>query len=549
MELESFVAIPNVAYLGAAVLFILSLGGLSNQETARRGNAYGLVGMAIAIGATILLLMVPDTHGEIREIDQNNWVLLIAAALVGGVIGSIMAKRVAMTAMPQLVAQLHSFVGLAAVLVGISTWLTADLSGHGNDLVHLLEIWFGVAIGAITFTGSVVAWAKLRGWLFGKRVPGAPLLLPGRHVFNAVVTLTCIGLAIPFVTDTDSQAKDAIEAGVQLEEAETALAALESDAAEATGPRAQHLKPAISLAQGTVDAAKAKLAPVKHPKTNSTAFICLMVLTGLTCLLGVHLVLAIGGADMPVVVSLLNSYSGWAAAAAGFMLANDLLLVTGALVGSSGAILSYIMCKAMNRSIWNVVFGGFGTDGGKPSAGATEIEGEVTVTDIDEVAQLARDAKSIIIVPGYGMAVARAQHLVNEFSSMLRKKGCNVRYAIHPVAGRLPGHMNVLLAEAGVPYDIVLEMDEINDDCPDTDLVLVIGANDVVNPGAETDESSPIYGMPVIQVWKAETTVVLKRSLGAGYAGVGNPLFYKENNMMLLGDAKDSMGKLMALLT
>jgi NAD(P) transhydrogenase subunit beta len=252
---------------------------------------------------------------------------------------------------------------------------------------------------------------------------------------------------------------------------------------------------------------------------------------------------------MPVVVSLLNSYSGWAAAAAGFMLANDLLLVTGALVGSSGAILSYIMCKAMNRSIVNVIFGGFGSDGGKPTAASAAIEGEVTVTDIDEVAELARDAESIIIVPGYGMAVARAQHLVNEFSSMLRKKGCNVRYAIHPVAGRLPGHMNVLLAEAGVPYDIVLEMDEINEDCPKTDLVLIIGANDVVNPGAETDESSPIYGMPVIQVWKAETTVVLKRSLGAGYAGVGNPLFYKENNKMLLGDAKESMGKLMAKLT
>ncbi|MGB1778473.1 MAG: NAD(P)(+) transhydrogenase (Re/Si-specific) subunit beta, partial [Longimicrobiales bacterium] len=254
------------------------------------------------------------------------------------------------------------------------------------------------------------------------------------------------------------------------------------------------------------------------------------------------------GADMPVVVSLLNSYSGWAAAAAGFMLANDLLLVTGALVGSSGAILSYIMCKAMNRSIWNVVFGGFGTDGGAPSAGGAVIEGEVTITDVEEVAELARQAKSIMIVPGYGMAVARAQHLVNEFSSMLRKKGCNVRYAIHPVAGRLPGHMNVLLAEAGVPYDIVLEMDEINDDCPDTDLVLIIGANDVVNPGAETDESSPIYGMPVIQVWKAETTVVLKRSLGAGYAGVDNPLFFEENNKMLLGDAKDSMSQLMALL-
>lgn len=531
MELQSFVAIPNVAYLGAAILFILSLGGLSNQETARRGNTYGLVGMIIAISATILLLLVPDAYGTVREIGRNNWALLIATALLGGAIGSVMAKRVAMTAMPQLVALLHSFVGLAAVLVGISTWLTADLGGHGSDVVHLLEIWLGVAIGAITFTGSVVAWAKLRGWLFGRRVPGAPLLLPGRHALNAVLALACIGMAVPFLADTTAQAAPAIELSGQLEVAEDAFERLETEETRAEVAR-------LSL----------ELQAINHPTTDSRAFLLLLILTCLTCLLGVHLVLAIGGADMPVVVSLLNSYSGWAAAAAGFMLANDLLLVTGALVGSSGAILSYIMCKAMNRSIWNVVFGGFGTDGGSPSAGGATIEGEVTITDIEEVAELARHAKSVMIVPGYGMAVARAQHLVNEFSSMLRSKGCNVRYAIHPVAGRLPGHMNVLLAEAGVPYDIVLEMDEINDDCPDTDLVLVIGANDVVNPGAETDESSPIYGMPVIQVWKAETTVVLKRSLGAGYAGVGNPLFYEENNKMLLGDAKDSMAQLMALL-
>ena len=540
MELQSFVAIPNVAYLGAAVLFILSLGGLSNQETARRGNTYGLIGMMIAIAATILLLVVPNGYGTVRDIGSNNWTVLIVAAVVGGAIGSVMAKRVAMTAMPQLVAQLHSFVGLAAVLVGISTWLTADLAGHGSDVVHLLEIWFGVGIGAITFTGSVVAWAKLRGWVFGKRVPGAPLLLPGRHALNAVVTLTCIGMAVPYLADTVEQAAPAIELGAQVESAEDALERLEVGGGTASE---------IEASRDEVSRLSAELQAINHPPTDSRAFLLLMILTGLTCLLGVHLVLAIGGADMPVVVSLLNSYSGWAAAAAGFMLANDLLLVTGALVGSSGAILSYIMCKAMNRSIWNVVFGGFGTDGGSPSAGSATIEGEVTVTDVDEVAELARNAKSIMIVPGYGMAVARAQHLVNEFSSMLRKKGCNVRYAIHPVAGRLPGHMNVLLAEAGVPYDIVLEMDEINDDCPDTDLVLIIGANDVVNPGAETDESSPIYGMPVIQVWKAETTVVLKRSLGAGYAGVGNPLFYEENNKMLLGDAKDSMAQLMALLT
>jgi len=362
------------------------------------------------------------------------------------------------------------------------------------------------------------------------------MLLPGRHALNAVIALVCIGMAVPFITDTGSQATAEVASDSSLEEVqqETESADQAADTAVADADHAQ-----------SGDTAQAETL---NPSSSSLAFTCLMVLTLLTCLLGIHLVLAIGGADMPVVVSLLNSYSGWAAAAAGFMLANDLLLVTGALVGSSGAILSYIMCKAMNRSIVNVIFGGFGSDGGKPSSTSAAIEGEVTVTDIDEVAELARDAESIIIVPGYGMAVARAQHLVNEFSSMLRKKGCNVRYAIHPVAGRLPGHMNVLLAEAGVPYDIVLEMDEINEDCPSTDLVLIIGANDVVNPGAETDESSPIYGMPVIQVWKAETTVVLKRSLGAGYAGVGNPLFYKENNKMLLGDAKDSMGKLMAKL-
>ena len=542
-------ALLTIAYLLAGVFFILSLGGLSNQETARRGNAYGLVGMVIAIGATILLLMVPDPHGTVREISTKNWGLLIGAALVGGAIGSEMARRVAMTAMPQLVAQLHSFVGLAAVLVGISTWLTADLSEDGSHMIHLLEIWFGVAIGAITFTGSVVAWAKLRGWVFGRKVPGAPLLLPGRHVLNAIVTLACIGLVFVFINDTKNQAGPALNAGEIVIEAENELSGLLEQAAEAKGPQAKLFDKPIAEHQQVLTEAKAALDLVKNPSTDSTAFICLLILTGLTCLLGVHLVVAIGGADMPVVVSLLNSYSGWAAAAAGFMLANDLLLVTGALVGSSGAILSYIMCKAMNRSIWHVVFGGFGTDGGKPSATAAKIEGEVTITDIDEVAGLAREAKSIIIVPGFGMAVAQAQFLVNEFSIKMRKTGCNVRFAIHPVAGRLPGHMNVLLAEAGVPYDIVLEMDEINEDCPDTDLILVIGANDVVNPGAETDESSPIYGMPVIQVWNATTTVVLKRSLGAGYAGVGNPLFYKENNKMLLGDAKDSMGKLLAQLS
>ena len=533
MELQSFVAIPNVAYLGAAILFILSLGGLSNQETARRGNSYGLVGMVIAIGATILLLVVPDAYGTTRVISSDNWTLLIATALVGGVIGSVMAKRVAMTAMPQLVALLHSFVGLAAVLVGISTWLTADLAGYGSDLVHLLEIWFGVAIGAITFTGSIVAWAKLRGWLFGKRVPGAPLLLPGRHALNAIAALACIGMAVPYVSDTVSQAETAVELEKQLQAAEGVLERIENESA---GTRL--MQDEINAAVAEVERIEAALQVASHPSTDSRAFLFLMMLTGLTCLLGVHLVIAIGGADMPVVVSLLNSYSGWAAAAAGFMLANDLLLVTGALVGSSGAILSYIMCKAMNRSIWNVVFGGFGTDGGNPTGEGAEIEGEVTVTDIEEVAELARNAKSIMIVPGYGMAVARAQHLVNEFSGMLRKRGCNVRYAIHPVAGRMPGHMNVLLAEANVPYDEVFELEEINNDFANCDVAYVIGANDVTNPVAKTDPQSPIYGMPVLDVEKSKSVLFVKRSLSPGYAGIDNDLFYRDNTLMLFADAK-----------
>jgi len=450
-----------VAYLAAAVLFIQSLGGLSNQEKARKGNVYGIIGMVIAVVATAF-------HPRIEALP-----LIVGSVAIGGAIGVFLAVRVAMTAMPQLVAMLHSFVGIAAVLVGISSFMDPAESLHGAEhVVHQVEIWLGVAIGSITFTGSVIAWAKLRGSMSGK-----PLLLPARHVLNAVVTLVSLGMVVPFL-DAD-------------------------------------------------------------PQLGLTLLVVMTVLTGL---LGIHLVMAIGGADMPVVVSLLNSYSGWAAAAAGFMLSNDLLIVTGALVGSSGAILSYIMCKAMNRSIFNVAFGGFGTDGGKPTHPATaEEQGEVTATDVDEVADLVAHAKSVIIVPGYGMAVARAQHLVHELASMLRKGGCEVRYAIHPVAGRLPGHMNVLLAEAGVPYDIVLEMDEINEDFPETDAVIVIGANDIVNPGAQTDESSPIYGMPVLEAWKAGVVVVCKRSMGAGYAGVGNPLFFKENTRMFFGDAKDSM--------
>ncbi len=458
----------SVAYLASAVLFIQSLGGLSNQETARRGNIYGIVGMVLAIGATML-------HPRVEALT-----LVIGAVAVGGAIGAVMAARVAMTAMPQLVAVLHSFVGLAAVLVGISTFMDPGVHLEGAEhLVHQLEIWIGVAIGSITFTGSVIAWAKLRGSLSGK-----PLLLPARHLLNLVVTLTSLGLAVPFVQATDPQ----------------------------------------------------------------LALMLLLVMTALTGLLGIHLVAAIGGADMPVVVSLLNSYSGWAAAAAGFMLSNDLLIVVGALVGSSGAILSYIMCEAMNRSIWNVVFGGFGTDGGTPVVASGEQQGEVTPADVDEVSDLVAHAKRIIIVPGYGMAVARAQHLVHEFSSQLKGRGVEVRYAIHPVAGRLPGHMNVLLAEAGVPYDVVMEMEEINEDFPETDLVLVIGANDIVNPGAQTDESSPIFGMPVLEAWKSGTVVVFKRSMGSGYAGVQNPLFFHDNTRMFFGDAKDSMQGLVARL-
>ncbi len=459
-----------VPYLVAGVLFILSLGGLASQETARKGNLFGIIGMILAIAATLL-------HAEVGV---NAW--LLGSMVVGCVIGAVLAARVVMTGMPQLVAILHSFVGLAAVLVGMASYLN-PLSDEMNEIqqtIHHVEVWLGVAIGAITFTGSIIAWAKLRGSMSGK-----PLLLPGRHLLNAVVVSAIVFGMIPFFGAGH-------DLGLQLLVAQSVLAGL----------------------------------------------------------LGVHLVVAIGGADMPVVVSLLNSYSGWAAAAAGFMLQNDLLIVTGALVGSSGAILSYIMCEAMNRSIWNVVFGGFGTGDSKAGSGVVGAsqDGEITDSPAEDVAAALADARQVIIVPGYGMAVARAQHLVNELTQMLRDKDILVRYAIHPVAGRLPGHMNVLLAEAGVPYDIVLEMDEINEDFPQTDVVLVIGANDIVNPGAQTDTSSPIYGMPVLEAWNAELVVVLKRGMGAGYAGVGNPLFFNDNTWMLFGDAKDSIGKLVGAL-
>ncbi len=458
----------TVAYLAAAVLFILSLAGLSNQTTARRGNVYGMVGMVIAVLATLL-------HERIGGLGFG---VIGGSLLAGGVVGATLAARVAMTSMPEMVALLHSFVGLAAVLVGFSTFLHPGEALHGAErIVHDVEIFLDVGIGAITFTGSVVAWAKLSG-----RVTGRPLILPGRHVLNGMAAIAAVALVVPFATELQP------------------------------GP-----------------------------------LVWLSAMTILTALLGIHLVVAIGGADMPVVVSLLNSYSGWTAAAAGFMLENDLLIVTGALVGSSGAILSYIMCRAMNRSIWNVVFGGFGTDGGVVPAGR-RIEGEVKTIDLPGMVEKLAGAREVVVIPGYGMAVAQAQHAVRELTELLRGRNTRVRFAIHPVAGRLPGHMNVLLAEAGVPYDIVLEMDEVNEDFPGTDISLVIGANDIVNPGAQTDAASPIYGMPVLEALKARTCVVIKRGMAAGYAGVDNPLFVHEHTRMLFGDARDVVQKLVGEL-
>ena len=469
-----------IAYLVAGVLFIRSLSGLSRQDTAAKGNLYGMLGMALAVVITGYTWLTRE-----QALDGPGVFLLVGAVALGGLIGAVLARRVEMTGMPELVAMLHSFVGLAAVFVGVSSHLAPRSAGHVLPmdvqaaqiarLVAHLEVWTGVAVGALTFTGSVVAWAKLRGTLSGK-----PLLLPGRHLLNLAILLITVAMSIPFVR-------------------------------------------------------------AATPIEGLPWLIALAVLMGL---IGVHLVMAIGGADMPVVVSLLNSYSGWAAAAAGFMLGNDLLIVTGALVGSSGAILSIIMCRAMNRSILNVVFGGFGTADAKSST--VERHGEVREQKADEVATELIDAKNIIIVPGYGMAVARAQSAVNDLVRGLREQGKNVRFAIHPVAGRLPGHMNVLLAEAGVPYDIVHEMEHINADFEKTDVVLVIGANDIVNPGALDDPGSPIYGMPVLEVWKAKRVVVLKRGMAAGYAGVENPLFFLENNRMLFGDARRSIEALVA---
>jgi NAD(P) transhydrogenase subunit beta len=449
--------IVTAAYIAASVLFILSLGGLSNQESAKRAVWYGIVGMAIAVLATIFGPLVEPGF------------VLLAMIAVGAVIGVIVAKRVEMTGMPQLVAALHSFVGLAAVFIGINSDFNPPAGMIGAELIiHEVEIFLGVFIGAITFTGSIIAYGKLAGSINGKA-----LTLPGRHVFNAVMVIACVVFGAMYMNHA--------------------------------GPWT------------------------------------LYAMTGIAFIIGIHMVMAIGGADMPVVVSMLNSYSGWAAVATGFLLGNDLLIVTGALVGSSGAILSYIMCKAMNRSFVSVILGGFGGSKGP----AMEIDGEMIATDADSVATALDDADSVVIVPGYGMAVAQAQSSVSELTRRLRAKGKTVRFAIHPVAGRLPGHMNVLLAEAKVPYDIVLEMDEINDDLPNTDVVMVIGSNDIVNPAAQEDPNSPIAGMPVLEVWKAKQVFVCKRGQGTGYSGVENPLFFKENTRMFYGDAKASLDGLL----
>jgi len=459
-------AFLSVAWIVASVLFVSSLRGLSHPETARRGNGYGITGMVLAVVA--VLLAGPEV---------GNHAALAVALAAGAVIGMVLAQRVAMTAMPELVAILHSFVGLAAVLVGAAAYLQPGADGRvHHDHLLLVEIWIDVLIGAVTFTGSIVAFLKLRGSVGGK-----PLLLPGRHLLNGAMFLASLCLCVPFM-----------QAG------------------------------------------------------GADGLVWLLAMTAIASVLGVLLVAAIGGADMPVVVSMLNSYSGWTASAAGFMLGNDLLIITGALVGSSGAILSYIMCKAMNRSLASVIFGGFGADPPPGQAQAAQPQGEVVATDVATLAGELHAAKEVVIVPGYGMAVARAQHAVRQLVDTLRARGCTARFAIHPVAGRLPGHMNVLLAEASVPYDIVLEMDEINHDFPKTDVVLVIGANDIVNPGAQTDPASPIFGMPVLEVWKSRRVVVLKRSRSSGYAGVDNPLFYKENTRMLFADAKDGMDRLVA---
>jgi NAD(P) transhydrogenase subunit beta len=466
--------LATVSYIGATILFILSLGGLSNPETSRRGNLYGVIGMTIAVIATVL--------GP--QVTPGGYAWIIGALLVGAAIGLYAARTVKMTQMPELVALMHSLVGLAAVCIGYANYIDPAATSHfqgAEKTIHEIEIYIGILIGAITFSGSLIAFGKLSA-----RISGKPVLLPGRHWINLAGLLVVIYFGWVFI----------------------------------------------------------------HTESSAQGMLPLIVMTVIALLFGVHMVMAIGGADMPVVVSMLNSYSGWAAAATGFMLNNDLLIVTGALVGSSGAILSYIMCRAMNRKFLAVIAGGFGTEGGAPAKAAAGAEpaGEVSPITAAETADLLREAKNVVIVPGYGMAVAQAQHTVNDITQYLRGNGVNVRFGIHPVAGRMPGHMNVLLAEAKVPYDIVLEMDEINDDFPDTDVSMVIGANDIVNPAAQEDPTSPIAGMPVLEVWKAKNSIVMKRSMASGYAGVDNPLFYKENNRMLFGDAKKMLDEVLGAL-
>ena len=461
--------IVTASYVGATILFILALGGLSNQETSRRGNIFGMTGMAIALIVTIATV-------------TSNIEILIGGLLIGGSIGLILAKRVKMTEMPELVAILHSLVGLAAVLVGYANFMDPNRLEHyaGVELtIHDIETYLGILIGAITFSGSLIAFGKLSG-----KIGGNPMLLPARHWLNLGLLLASVYLCSMFIDQS---------------------------------------------------AAGSGLNP-------------LLIMTGIALLFGIHMVVAIGGADMPVVVSMLNSYSGWAASATGFMLSNDLLIVTGALVGSSGAILSYIMCRAMNRKFIAVIAGGFGTTSGGSSPSADVDQGEVIALEAPDVASLLTEAKEVMIIPGYGMAVAQAQHIVCEITKTLQSKKINVRFGIHPVAGRMPGHMNVLLAEARVPYDIVYEMDEINDDFPNIDVSIVIGANDIVNPSAQTDPNSPIAGMPVLECWKGKITIVLKRGMATGYAGVQNPLFFEENTRMLFGDAKASLDKVFKTL-
>jgi len=456
--------LAQAIYVVAAVLFVLSLAGLSKQETARRGNILGMVGMVLALLATIVLSVDNSSRSVLVTL-----LLILMVFAIGASAGIWKARTVEMTQMPELIAILHSFVGAAAVLVGFNSYMTEPA-----DVVHQVEVFLGVFIGAVTLTGSVVAYLKLSA-----KVSSAPLMLPGRNLLNMGALTVTVGLMAWFI--------------------------------------------------------------------GSNGLVPLAVMTGIALVLGWHLVAAIGGGDMPVVISMLNSYSGWAAAAAGLMLSNNLLIVTGALVGSSGAILSYIMCKAMNRSFISVILGGFGSEGGK-AVSSDAYQGEHRETHAPDVAEMLLESKSVVIVPGYGMAVAKAQYPVADLVSRLRAHGIQVRFGVHPVAGRLPGHMNVLLAEAKVPYDIVLEMDEINDDFPSTDVALVIGANDVVNPSALDDPDSPIAGMPVLEVWRAKQVVVFKRSMATGYAGVQNPLFFKENTAMLFGDAKVQVEEILVAL-